>query len=1031
MAHNEIDSRADTCLLASNFRFLEDTGQVCNVNGFHDGFDQLTDVPIVDAGTGWIHPETGKIYILVIKQGLWMPDMDHSLINPNQIRDFGIDLFDNPYDLGRKLGIMVEDSFIPFSTSGAMVFFDTFKPTQQQIDDPANEKIILTAPKSVKEWDPHSVNMSRHRTHTVQNVKVSAMAVAVAPDQTGEYTDSFDATLGGVSGNYVPSILADRIIKSVVVNPSTPKEFRTISAAATTPRSVTINGRRVGINETFSSTRHSPYTAERAAQIFGCSLEKARLALNCSTQNGVSKGFIRGSGPDQPLMNKRYPRSNVRFQSEIPKITGQFYMDWVKANVTSVHGDTGAFYIGDGRYVDCFPKPRHTSQEAANALQDFCTDIGIPANLKVDSAAEFTGKNSEFWKKSKHLGIDVTYGEPHRHEIGPLDVQIRENKKKWHEHKATRDVPSRLWSYGIEHAAQVQQIVPTGDMKISGYQAVKGTTPDTAEMLDFAFYDLCWYWVGDHPSIGDDCKDIGRWLGISKKVGTGMCYFILTREGKVISESTVQHVTEEDMRNEDTRAKVDEFNRVVKEKLNDDNFKIETRDGENTIDDPTFTLRHLAQIADENVTGNGDPKEVQDGYAREIDDDLKSGKNGEGVSEFDQLDNLIGATVKMEGSNGGTYGKVTKRSRDDRGKGIGQAHKNPLLDTREYVVEFADGTYEKYQANTIAENLFAQTDDEGRESLLLDEICGHRKDGNAIPRSKGTNLSKYGETKKKITTAGWHIKVRWTDGSTDELPLSVVKESNPIQLAEYAITAGITDEPAFAWWVPHALRTRNRMLKKAQVIKKASKYWRTNSKFGIKLPHSVEEALAIDLENENNLWRDALKKEMGNVEIAFRKHEGHTPDQVRNGEAKSLTGFIEIKCHIVFDIKLDLTRKCRFVAGGHLTEAPACMTYSSVVSRESVRLAFMIAALNDLDVSATDVGNAYLNAPCREKVWYESGLEWGANETGKVMVIERALYVRGNPHYQFVCNVLFYRILTSHHLTGLEKLWRRMEGNVL
>ncbi len=303
MARNEIDSRADTCVLAGNWRHIANTGQVCNVSGFHEGFDQLTDVPIVDAGTGWIHPETGKIYILIIKQGLWMPDMDHSLINPNQIRDFGIDLFDNPYDNERKFGIMHEDSFIPFQTAGATVFFDTFKPTQEQLDDPTNEKIILTAPDSTKEWDPHSVNMSRIRAHTIQNVRVSTMAVDVAPDQDGEYTDSFlDATIGAVSGNYVPSILAERIINSVVVNPFTVAESRSISAAATTPRSITINGRRVGVNETFSSTRHSACTAERAGKILGCSLEKARQTLNSSTQNGISRGYIRGSGPDQRLM---------------------------------------------------------------------------------------------------------------------------------------------------------------------------------------------------------------------------------------------------------------------------------------------------------------------------------------------------------------------------------------------------------------------------------------------------------------------------------------------------------------------------------------------------------------------------------------------------------------------------------------------------------------------------------------------------------------------------------------------------------
>ena len=52
-----------------------------------------------------------------------------------------------------------------------------------------------------------------------------------------------------------------------------------------------------------------------------------------------------------------------------------------------------------------------------------------------------------------------------------------------------------------------------------------------------------------------------------------------------------------------------------------------------------------------------------------------------------------------------------------------------------------------------------------------------------------------------------------------------------------------------------------------------------------------------------------------------------------------------------------------------MTEALASLTYSSVVSCESVRIAFTAAALNDLDVLIADIGNAYLNADCREKVY--------------------------------------------------------------
>jgi len=154
----------------------------------------------------------------------------------------------------------------------------------------------------------------------------------------------------------------------------------------------------------------------------------------------------------------------------------------------------------------------------------------------------------------------------------------------------------------------------------------------------------------------------------------------------------------------------------------------------------------------------------------------------------------------------------------------------------------------------------------------------------------------------------------------------------------------------------------------------------------------VEEAIQIDRETNTTFWTDAIKKEMEKVGVAFEFIENWTPEQVRQGIAKGdFVGFQEIDCHTVFDVKMDLTRKARFVAGGHTTETPASLTYSSVVSRDSVRIAFLTAALNDVDVMTCDIGNAYLNAPCRERIWFVAGPEFGSRQ-GQVVKIVRALY---------------------------------------
>jgi Reverse transcriptase (RNA-dependent DNA polymerase) len=74
-----------------------------------------------------------------------------------------------------------------------------------------------------------------------------------------------------------------------------------------------------------------------------------------------------------------------------------------------------------------------------------------------------------------------------------------------------------------------------------------------------------------------------------------------------------------------------------------------------------------------------------------------------------------------------------------------------------------------------------------------------------------------------------------------------------------------------------------------------------------------------------------------------------------------------------------------------MTVTPPSITYSSVVSRDSVRLTFLIAVLNDVDILSCDIGNAYLNAPCQENIWFEAGKECG-EDAGKAMVLKRALY---------------------------------------
>ena len=152
--------------------------------------------------------------------------------------------------------------------------------------------------------------------------------------------------------------------------------------------------------------------------------------------------------------------------------------------------------------------------------------------------------------------------------------------------------------------------------------------------------------------------------------------------------------------------------------------------------------------------------------------------------------------------------------------------------------------------------------------------------------------------------------------------------------------------------------------KKNRIIAKVkSKYWIRTHKFGLKVPKSVTEVIAIDRENGDTLWWDEICKEMKNFRIAFEEFKGDKED--------ILPGYQFVNCHMIFDIKMGegFRPKARMVSGYHMTEASSLLTYSPVVSRDLARIALTIAALNGLNVLACEIQNAFLTAKYREKCY--------------------------------------------------------------
>ena len=115
--------------------------------------------------------------------------------------------------------------------------------------------------------------------------------------------------------------------------------------------------------------------------------------------------------------------------------------------------------------------------------------------------------------------------------------------------------------------------------------------------------------------------------------------------------------------------------------------------------------------------------------------------------------------------------------------------------------------------------------------------------------------------------------------------------------------------PAFSWWTTQVLKTRQRIIAAVNM-----RYHKMTHEFWIKVSKTVEETLALDKENGNDLWWKAIQKEMSAVKVAFK---------ILEDDDKPPIASQYMKCHMVFSIKMeDFSRKACLVAGGHMVEAP-------------------------------------------------------------------------------------------------------------
>ena len=140
---------------------------------------------------------------------------------------------------------------------------------------------------------------------------------------------------------------------------------------------------------------------------------------------------------------------------------------------------------------------------------------------------------------------------------------------------------------------------------------------------------------------------------------------------------------------------------------------------------------------------------------------------------------------------------------------------------------------------------------------------------------------------------------------------------------------------------------------------------------------------------------------------------------------------------MIFDIKLgeNFRIKARLVGGGHTRTAPSSITFSLVVSRDSVRISLTIASLNELDILACDIQNAHLTSLCREKIWtfgiWRRRGHIDACKNGNIWtkVIRRSIMIQARGSTEGCWLPFHKRVSICIDPTGSKTIWHRIPRN--
>ena len=204
-----------------------------------------------------------------------------------------------------------------------------------------------------------------------------------------------------------------------------------------------------------SSDRHNQVSAENISGILRIGPNKAKQMLSVTRQRGTRSATL-------PI-GRRY-RADRMYDAK--RLNGKFSIDTLYENVISLRCNKASqIYSHKCGFKTANHISKVNNEQVGQSLNDFISEYGAPSQLTYDGAAVQVGSNTTFQDAIRKANIQYHVSGPRRPNKNPAEGAIRDINMRWYRIQAKKNVPDRLWNFGISYVCETGNIIPTRELR--------------------------------------------------------------------------------------------------------------------------------------------------------------------------------------------------------------------------------------------------------------------------------------------------------------------------------------------------------------------------------------------------------------------------------------------------------------------------------------------------------------------------------------------------------------------------------------